>query len=254
MDYFKPHKYIKRPQPKAGRPMAEKVKSQKSKVLRPYIAFCLILLGTSVLGAKVIKPYTKSLALYNIQKPLFSPVLGYKTGPEKDFSFEELKFEELKRYGDKTSVQTRNAPEKFYLTIPKLGIYKAEVKLSDTSLSPDKMLGHYAGTALPGESYNSFIYGHAVFEDYFDPTNYKTMFSTLPKLLAGDTFYINYLDKTYKYVVTMKKTVEPKDVNPYENFYPDVPNNSTVSLMTCVPPGRKDFRLLVIGSLVKQGN
>ncbi|MBU1016613.1 MAG: sortase [Patescibacteria group bacterium] len=237
MDYFKPYKYEKN----------SNLKSQISKPVRVYVAGFLIFLGTSIAYVKVVSPYTRSLFLYSQAKPLFYPVLGYKTG-QANFSFEELK-----KYARAVS-PNKNVPEKFFLTIPKLKIYEAEVKTNDTSLAPNKMLGHYAGTALPGESFNSFIYGHAVFEEYFDPLDYKKIFSTLPNLLPGDEFYIKYLNKTYKYVVTMKKTLEPSDVNPYENFYPDIPNNSTVSLMTCVPPGRKDFRLIVVGSLVKQGN
>jgi len=240
MNYFKPYRYEKRlkANPPAG--------GQKSKKLMHSIASVLILFGMFILIVKIVKPYARSLALFPSQKPLFSPVLGYKTGADSSFSFEELK-----GYAKMPAIKNENVPEKFYLTIPKLKIYDAVVKTNDTSLKPDTMLGHYAGTALPGESYNSFIYGHAVFEEYFDPLDYKKIFSTLPQLSAGDMFYIKYLNKTYKYIVTMKKTLEPKDVNPYENFYPNKPNNSTVSLMTCVPPGRKDFRLIVVGSLVE---
>jgi len=243
MLYFKPYKYIK----SSG--SVQKRSLLSAKAFKTSIAVLLTISGLGVGIAKVIKPYTHSLISYAVQKPAFSPVLGYKTGVDTNFSFEELE-----KYNRPTITVNKNVPEKFYLTIPKLGIYEAEVKTNDTSLNPDKMLGHYTGTALPGESSNSFIYGHAVFEEYFDPLDYRKIFSTLPTLTPGDIFYIKYLDKTFKYTITMKKTLDPKDVNPYENFYPDNPNNSTASLMTCVPPGRKDFRLIVVGSLVRQGN
>ncbi|MFH1565617.1 MAG: sortase [bacterium] len=248
MDYFKPHKYIKMlpAQNSYAKLLAnENNKKQKLKVLKVSIATIFISLGFAITSTKVIKPYAKSLALATTEKPLFSPVLGYKTG------LENFSFEELKNYQKPLPSFNKNVPEKFFLTIPKLGIYEADVKTNDLSLKPDSNLGHYANTALPGESGNSFIYGHATFEEYFNPKDYKTIFSTLPKISAGDEFYIKYLGNTYKYIVTMKKTLDPSDVNPYEIFYPNIPNNSTISLMTCTPPGRKDYRLLVIGSLVK---
>ena len=239
--YFKPYKYQKKSRPESGRPPGKKVEFNK------LIALFLVITGVSTLSIKVAVPYIKTSLNYLDQRPVFSPVLGYKTGVDTKFTFEELdKYNKAPR----SISQKDTLPDKFYLTIPKLKIYDAAVKVNDESLNPDKMLGHYFGTALPGESNNSFIYGHASLEEYFDPKNFKTIFSTLPKLTAGDTFSIKYKNKQYKYVVTMKKTLEPEDVNPYKNYYPETPNVSTVTLMTCVPPGRKDFRLIVVGSLV----
>ena len=241
--YFKPHRYERKSRPEDGRPLGEKVKLGK------LIAVFLIMVGVSTLSIKVAIPYIKTSLNTFDQRPVFSPVLGYKTGVGTKFTFEELdKYNKTPK--SIRQLAEKDTPDKFYLTIPKLKIYDTPVKVNDTSLNPDKMLGHYFGTALPGESQNAFIYGHASLEEYFDPKNFKTIFSALPKLTAGDTFYIKYKDRQYKYIVTMKKTLEPEDVNPYQNYYPETPNVSTVTLMTCVPPGRKDFRLIVVGSLV----
>lgn len=241
--YFKPCKYQKKPHPKNGRPLGEKVKFGK------LAAVFLILAGVFTLSIKVAIPYIKASLNTFDQRPLFSPVLGYKTGVDTKFTFEELdKYNKAPK--SILPLAEKDIPDKFYLTIPKLEIYDAPVKVNDMSLNPDKMLGHYFGTALPGESQNAFIYGHSSLEEYFDPKNFKTIFSTLPKLTVGETFDIKYKDRQYKYIITMKKILEPEDVNPYQNYYPETPNASTVTLMTCVPPGRKDFRLIVVGSLV----
>lgn len=238
--YFKPRKYIKERSKDGHPPFGRKI----SKLT----AVFLITAGVFALSVKVIVPYTKTYLNPANQRPVFSPVLGYKTGVDNRFTFGEL--EKYNQISNLELTREYNIPEKFYLTIPKLKIFNAPVKINDTSLKPDEMLGHYFGTSLPGESKNSFIYGHATFEEYFNPADFKTIFSTLPKLTAGDKFTVKYKDKEYKYVVTMKKTLEPEDVNPYQNYYPDTPNISTVTLMTCVPPGRKDYRLIVVGSLV----
>jgi len=232
---FAPYKYIK------GSP-ARNLHKTKTKNI---VALASIAFGVTIFCYEIIRPYAKSAIISYGNRPLFVPVLGAKTGYQANFSFSELNFKNTDVKIDK------NLPEYFYLTIPKLDIYNARVKINDTNPSLDKSLGHYYGTSLPGESKNTFIYGHSTFEEYFDPENYQTIFSTLYRLSPGDIFYANYKGKEYKYLITMKKTVDPADVNPYENFYKNTPNSSTVTLMTCIPPGRKDYRLIVVGSLIE---
>jgi len=105
--------------------------------------------------------------------------------------------------------------------------------------SPDEFLGHYKGSALPGEPGNAFIYGHSVLPWFFNPKNYKTIFSTLGDLEAGDKFSINYKGKEMIYEVKEKETLFPNEVNPLEIWRPKYLNESTVTLMTCWPAGTK---------------
>jgi LPXTG-site transpeptidase (sortase) family protein len=144
-----------------------------------------------------------------------------------------------------------NVPEYYYLTIPKLRINHAKVESQPSDLDPDKALGHYVGSSYPGEKGNAFIYGHSVLPAFYNPKNYKSIFSTLSTLEVGDQFTIEYNNKTYKYAVEGKKTLKPDAVDPLASFKPAYLNDSTVTLMTCSPAGTKLKRLLVYASLVE---
>src|SRR3990170_6909882 len=131
---------------------------------------------------------------------------------------------------------------KYYtMSIPKLGINGATVTIGGEDLA--KSLIHYPGTALPGKVGNSVIFGHSALPLFFSPTNYKTIFSTLPKLQKGDEIIVNYDGITYKYVVETKFEVLPKDIQVLEQNS----DGYYISLITCVPPGdpRKPRRLVV---------
>ncbi len=166
--------------------------------------------------------------------------------------FSSFRFKELgsansfaKEGGKLVQTTYTQKPEFFYITIPKLGINKAKVETASTDLNPENSLGHYNGSALPGEVGNAFVYGHSVLPAFYNPRNYKTIFSTLDNLEEGDKFQVMYDDKTLNYVVTSKRSLSPKDVNPLEVLKPDYLNESTMVLMTCTPPGTKFKRLLI---------
>jgi len=164
-------------------------------------------------------------------------VLGLATG-FKDFNFEEI--EENNFYKENSSI-----PEYFYITIPKLKIENALVKSEFDGPSPDDFIGHYKGSALPGEVGDSFIYGHSVLPWFFNPKNYKTIFSTLGNLETGDRFTIEYNQRKINYKVEDKVVLSPKEVNPLKTWKPAYLNQPTVSLMTCWPAGTKTNRLII---------
>ena len=60
---------------------------------------------------------------------------------------------------------------------------------------------------------------------------------------------ISYNNKTYEYIVYEKEVLSPQDVNPLANIKPKYLNESTITLMTCSPPGTKFRRLLVKATL-----
>ena len=139
----------------------------------------------------------------------------------------------------------KERPEEFSLTIPKLKIKDALVKV-DTLKFYDN-LAHFPGTALPGEVGNSFITGHSVLPQFNDPTNYKEIFTDLSKLEIGDTVFAKIEGKTYQYVVQYKKVVDPSDTSV---LAPVARGAKTLTLMTCVPPGTSFKRLIVVTSLI----
>lgn len=196
----------------------------------------LILLGTFLLSSQVIYPLIYFKTNQKSEK-IEGSVLGTVSG------FKEFEFRELT--AEKEEVETKEAPETFYLSIPKLRIEKAEVEVNAESLDPKEALGHYTGSKLPGETGNSFIYGHSVLPWFFNPQNYKTIFSTLERMEIGDKIYIEINNKKLTYTVEGKEILLPEAVDPLKEFKPAFLNEDTITLMTCVPPGTKLKRLLV---------
>lgn len=199
----------------------------------------LMSLGFAVLGTQVVLPLVFFKTQDTVSKSARDSVLGLATG------YSEFEFKELDEEGSSGTKTQTEVPKYFTLTIPKLGIKDAIVETNSTNLSPETSLGHYFGSALPGNSGNTFIYGHSVLPWFYNPRNYRTIFSTLGNLQTGDTFTVNYMGENIDYKVESKEILDPKKVNPLFEFKPAYLNESTVTLMTCWPAGTKTNRLLV---------
>lgn len=131
----------------------------------------------------------------------------------------------------------------YALTIPKLRIQNAKVKIGGEDLN--QAIVHYGGTSLPGQNGNGALFGHSVLPQFFDPKNYKTIFSTLPTLTIGDDIYLTYDQITYRYKVQTMKVTSPEDLSMLEQDYDD----AYITLVTCVPPGTYWQRLHVRAKL-----
>lgn len=127
----------------------------------------------------------------------------------------------------------------YMLSIPKLGIHNAKVSIGTDDLS--KSLVHYGGSSLPGEYGNAVIFGHSVLPQFFDPKNYKTIFSTLHTLKKGDVIEIVSDGIAYTYRVFDMRVVNPDEISVLEQIY----NNSYLTVITCAPPGTYWKRLVV---------
>ena len=185
-------------------------------------------------------------------KAVKGSVLGAASG------FGDFKFDELQGYGPakdavsnerKVPEQNVNLPKYFYLTVKKLGIDRAMVETNANHLNPDDALGHYPNSALPGQAGNAFVYGHSVLPMFYNPKNYKTIFSTIDRLETGDEIIVEYNNLTFKYLVESRQIKKPIDVDPLAEFKPKYLNEPTITLMTCYPAGSKVMRLLVQGVL-----
>lgn len=133
----------------------------------------------------------------------------------------------------------------YTLSIPKLGIKDAYVIIAGDDLN--KSLVHYGGTGLPGQYGTAVIFGHSVLPQFYNPNNYKTIFSTIPTLKNGDEILIRYDGVQYTYVVYDMIVTEPSNLTPLEQRFDD----SYLTLVTCVPPGTYWKRLNVRARLVK---
>ena len=201
-----------------------------------------VALGVFFVATQVLLPLVAFSTQDKIARPVESTVLGVASG------FREFEFSELENKQGTTTAA--NVPDYYYLTIPKLGIKKAKVDTDPPDLNPEDALGHYVGSAFPGDNGNTFIYGHSVLPAFYNPNNFKTIFSTLDRLEVGDEFTIEYNNKELTYKIEQKKELKPEDVKPLEGFKPAYLNESTATLMTCSPAGTKIKRLLVNATLV----
>jgi len=134
----------------------------------------------------------------------------------------------------------------YSLSIPQLGIEEATVQIGGKDLMEN--LVHYPGTALPGQYGNSVIFGHSVLPQFFNPKNYKTIFSTLPTLKEGDEILVDFDGIRYRYLIRKMIETKPEDVTILEQNY----DSQWLSLITCVPPGTYLRRLIVRAQLVTQ--
>ncbi len=133
----------------------------------------------------------------------------------------------------------------YKISIPKLKIEDAMATIAGDDLN--RSLVHYGGTGLPGEYGNAVVFGHSVLPQFFDPKDYKTIFSTLPTLAVGDDIFVMYDSVTYKYKVYEMVVRDPTDLSALEQQYDD----SYLTLITCVPPGTYWKRLNVKAKLVR---
>lgn len=235
---FKPHSYIK---DESFDPIFKPL--NKRFLWAKVYPIGFVSLGFLLLLTQVVIPLVWFKTADTVSRPVSSSVLGVASG-FRDFEFAELEKKEV--LGDSSEQEDGY----FYLTVPKLGIKKAAVEINAPSLNPEESLGHYKGSALPGNVGNAFVYGHSVLPWFFNPKNYKTIFSTLDRLVAGDVFYVEYEGEEFKYEVDDIIVAVPEAVEPLADMKPRFLNASTVTLMTCVPPGTKLKRLLVVGDLV----
>jgi len=133
----------------------------------------------------------------------------------------------------------------YLLSIPKLKISDATVTVAGDDLAVS--LVHYGGTAVPGEYGNTVIFGHSTLPQFYNPKNYKTIFSLLPTLKDGDEIDVTYDGISYVYKVFDMTVSEPTDLSALEQKFDD----SYLTLITCVPPGTYWQRLHVKAKLVR---
>ncbi len=137
------------------------------------------------------------------------------------------------------------------IIIPKINVEipvvydQPSIKEDDIQKSLEQGVVHYATTPLPGEIGNGVIFGHSS-NNILNKGKYKFAFVLLNELEEGDTFYLNKDSKRFVYRVTGKKVVDPSDVSVLTTST----EKSTMTLITCDPPGTSLRRLLVTGEQI----
>ncbi len=141
-----------------------------------------------------------------------------------------------------------DAPDQ--LIIPKIKVTTPvvfEPSIAEAAIQKSLQNGvvHYAGTALPGEHSNIVIVGHSS-NDWWEPGNYKFIFSLLEKMAPGDQIQFNYQKKKYVFEVTGTKIVEPSEISVLQPT-----SEAQLTLITCTPPGTSWKRLIVVAKQVQ---
>lgn len=184
----------------------------------------------------------------NLATNLASPV---KTVQAADPTFvpeminTSLDYTDSTNWFPKANPPTETNPQvtSYLLSIPKLGINNASVHTDSHDLK--KSLLQYPGTALPGDLGNTVIFGHSVLPQFFSPTNYISIFSTLLTLKPGDQIIILEEGVEYTYYITQMYEVAPDNLTPLAQSF----DAHHLTLITCTPPGTYLRRLIVKAEL-----
>lgn len=120
------------------------------------------------------------------------------------------------------------------MVIPKINVTAAVAEGSDID-TLKSAVGHFEGTALPGEKGNFAVAGHRNY-------TYSEYFKRADELENGDEIIVRNKKGEFKYKVTGKKIVEPEDVEVL-----DPTEDATLTIVTCTPGATK--RLIVNGKL-----
>jgi sortase A len=98
-------------------------------------------------------------------------------------------------------------------------------------------VGHFQGTAMPGEKGNFAVAGHRSY-------TYSQYFNRLDELNVGDDIIVKTKKGEFTYKVYEKKAVEPTEVSVL-----DKTKDATITLVTCTPIRVATHRLIVKGKL-----
>lgn len=154
---------------------------------------------------------------------------------------EEVKYATVK----KTSSEIKPVDTDFGIVIPKIGANAKVIANVDPYNAKEyqwaltKGVAHAKGTRF-------FIFAHSS-GNWYDANRYNAVFYLLSKLEKGDKIFLYYRGQKITYAVAEAKVVSSTAVD----YLTKGTDNSTLTLMTCWPPGTTLKRLIVVANLVK---
>ena len=191
--------------------------------IRRIIGLILIVVGISIIVSIVYKKIDTSKKQKELQNIL-----------------EEVINEEPKEISTEEEEKLINGYKPIALMeIPSISLSQGIVEgISDDILQ--YYLGHFEGSAKPGEKGNFSVAGHRV-------SDYSEAFVNLYKVEIGDEILIKANKKEYVYEVTDNFIVSPDNVEVLDNT-----DEATITLVTCTV-GAKE-RVIVKGTLIKSND
>jgi len=226
-----------------------KTKPKLSKKLGKIISLMLILGGLLLLFTVIYPIVTFELYYAHRFPDLTSPIVDRDNLPDKLTQAFRVSFNDLTRaslwFPQATPVsKNEKFINKYSLSIPRLKIGNARVIIGSDDLS--KSLIHFAGS-MPGRIGNPVIFGHSTLLLFYNPNDYKTIFSKLPDLTNGDEISVDYDNVRYNYRVYKMYITSAKDLSVLDQNA----DEETLTLVTCVPPGTYFKRFIVKARLTK---
>ncbi len=122
------------------------------------------------------------------------------------------------------------------LKIPKISLDVAVAQGTNNSVLR-YAVGHFEGTAFPGDTGNFCLAGHRSYTS-------GQFFNRLDEIEIGDELIIDYFDNTYTYIVSDIFVVRPDDI-----WVLDPTSDSQITLVTCTPIRVSTHRLIIRGFL-----
>lgn len=189
--------------------------------IRRIIGFILIIAGLSIIISIAYKKIETSKRQKELQNVL----------------------EELVSGEDKVSNMTEEERLKFkegytpiaLIEIPSIKLYQGIIEgISDEVLL--YYLGHFEGTAMPGQAGNFSVAGHRV-------SSYSDALVNLYKAEVGDDIIVKANNKAYTYKITESFIIEPSRIDVLEET-----EKATITLVTCTVGAEE--RLIVKGELI----
>lgn len=183
-------------------------------------AGCLLIIASILLFISIFWPVVSVEIKYNLNKP-------------------------------KTNIaQISPVDKNFGIVIPKIGANAKIIADVDPfnsniyQIALTKGVAQAKDTMKPNETGNMFLFSHSS-ANLLEANRYNSVFYLLSKLEKNDEIYIFYKNVKYKYLVTGKKIVDPKDIS----YLNKKTNEKTLTLMTCWPAGTNFERLLIFATV-----
>ena len=197
------------------------------------IGIVLIIIGLAIIGSAIFMRYSADKKQNEI-KAKFEKTLKELGEIEKTPSSENNDSKASNSPGDRPNKQDINAIA--LMIIPKIDLNVAVAEGTDLE-TLKYAVGHFEGTALPGEKGNFSVAGHRNY-------TYSQYFNKADELVNGDEILIKTKKGEFKYSVSSKKVVNPEEIsvlNPTED--------ATLTIVTCTPGATQ--RLIINAKLVK---
>lgn len=225
-----------------------------------------ILLGAGLLwqqiGPELDQKLKESAGFYNqgtiplVADAYIAERAQYLSDPGAEY-FRSLTDSALKQNVLREDPTSNNYSGVFYLTIPALKMERVPIEANVESGVESAYqsvlktkLAHFKNTGLPISDIknNIVIYGHSARPTYKpSPSDPASAFSFLSELKIGDEISIEMNGKTYKYVMSRSKIIEPQDVS----IITGTPGRGTLTLFTCYPNGNNSHRYVAIARPVE---